>query len=377
MTYPQQPYPDPSQQPYGQPAPGYPQQPVPQAQFQQPQYPQYTQTTYTQPYAPQQQGTPQQMMQPEPELPRGSLTGFFGQPAGGGGPGLTFETLGTRYVGTVSRNVTAADVHVVTKMRPRPGEDPVDRHPDGRPKESMWIPLVVQPSPQFPNGEATWYVKPNERAELLRAMQEAGVETDPETGFMYPPRAGDVIDITYIASKPNRGGMSDTKVKKVVYTKGNGQAPVPAYVQQAQQQIQAQPQQGAQPQQWGQPSPNNYPVPGGTQFAMPGPGQPPYQTVAGRLPPQQPQFQQSPPPQQPVYGQPNADWNPAAQQQPVPTPAPAPAVPLAQPGPGATGTASVSPSKPADWPDDVRFIPGLTVEQARMAQVHQIQVPGQ
>jgi hypothetical protein len=348
----------------------YPQQyqqgyPGAQAYAPPPQAPQYAPPGYPAPgYAP-----PYQPPQPPPDLPRGTVSDFYDQPGAGGGPGLKFEHPGQRYVGVVARNVTNADIHPQTKMRPRPGEDPVDRHPDGRVKQQMWIPLLVAPSAQFPQGEATWYVKSNERTELHRAMEAAGAPIDPDTGRLLPPRAGDTIDVAYAFDKPGRPGMNATKVKQVTYTVGNGTLPPPEQVPQLAYAQQPAPQ--YQPQQYAQlPQPPQLP-----QGAYYDPSQAPaqaYQQATGQpMPPQYAQ-QGAPPPPQGPYGQPNADWNPYAQAPPTQA---APAV-SAQPPVTAAGMVSASPSSagapPAEWPADVPFIPGLTVDQARTAQAFKL-----
>lgn len=357
----------PAQPSYAQP--GYPPQQPPQPQYQQP-----PGQFHTQQYPPQ---------PPAPELPRGTLKDFMDQPAAGGGPSLTFPHPGTAYTGTVLRNVTDADVQAQTDMI----TGQAARYNDGRYKLVMRVPLAVQPSAQFPEGTAVWYVKGNDRAELTRAMEEAGVETDPATGRLYPPRAGDTLTVTYTHDQPGRRGMNPTKVKRVQYVKGNGQAPVVQAQQQAQPQYQPQAQYPVQPQ-YAQPAPQpQQQYPGAPQYTQTAPGTvvvqppniPPGFTPA---PPQYmpvPQYQAPDPAQayQQATGQPMPQQYAQPQQQaPFPTQG-APAAPTA-PTPGAQPTAPASPSSPApapaplnspppDWPADVPFIPGLTAEQARVA----------
>lgn len=325
MNYPQQPYNQPG---YGQP----PYAPVPQPGFTSPQ-PYTPAPSYPQPYPAQQQPYPAQFQAPpEPspvDLPRGTLNDFFEQPAGGFGPALKFEVIGTRYIGVVARNITDADTRAQTKYRPRPGEDPVDRHPDGSPKLQMLIPLLVQPSQQFPAGEATWYVKANERADLIRAMEAAGVEPDPATGHLPPPRAGDTIDITFTHEVPNRGNMSPTKKKTIVYIKGNPSVSAPEATSVPQPVI---------------PSPAPYPAPVTQQ---PQQGWNPY-----AAPPT--------PAQPPASAPPNGNGYPQA-----PAPGAAAQPPSSQVPSSQAPSSSVAP--PADWPADVPFIPGLTPDMARIA----------
>ena len=391
MSYPQQPYQGQqaqqqgyqSQQGYaGQPGysqPAYPPQPPayqpPPQQYQPP----------PQQYAPppQQYAPPPQQYQPPPgygmlpqqppppaEQVRGTLQGFMDQPSSGNNS-LTFMTLGTRYVGTVIRSVTDADIQPQTDMI----TGAVGTYSDGRVKLVMKIPLMVQPSAQFPDGTATWYVKGHDRDELTRAMEAAGVETDPATGRLFPPRAGDMIDVTYVSDRPGKRGMNPTKVKRVAYTKGNGIAPqVPQQVQQAQ------PVQAEQPwnpqQQFIPPGAFTVTPPGAYSYVQtmtPGTAmQPPpviynYTAQTPGMPDphqgyQQATGQQMPPQGQQLYQQQYA--------QPLP-PQPGPAAPTAQPqftnGAAPTGPAFPSNEPPPDWPPGVPFIPGLTPQQAAVA----------
>jgi hypothetical protein len=318
---------------------------------------------------------------------------FMTQPAGGGNS-LSFVQAGTSYSGYVLRTITRADIEEATEMGDR---TKIARYNDGRVKLIMKVPILLdQPHPGYPDGTATWIVKAGDRNELLRAMEAAGAVVDPELGFMRPG-AGDHIVITYTHDQPSRNGMNPKKVKRVDYVVGNGQ--VPALPQTVQGQV-VQSQYGiapgyqqAPPQQpgYGQPQPQYYsPTPAPTalpQYPQQVPGNTDWQQ------PQQPQYAQpqpvpQAPPQQPdpalayqqatgqpmqpgPYGQPQADWNPMAQQGP-----PMPASPV----PGTYPSAAVQPSAapppfnpvpggpPPDWPADVPFQPGLTVAQARTAQ---------
>lgn len=417
MTYPQQPYGQPPQyaDPYGQPAqPGY------QPQYAPPPQPGYAPGTA---YQPPQYGQPGQAMapygqppvpqQPPPEAMRASVQDFMDQPATGGGPSLSFSTPGTRYTGTVVRNVGDPDIQPATDMRT--GE--IAKYTDGRVKYVMKVPLVMQPSAQYPEGIGVWYVKGNDRQELTRAMEAAGCEKDPETGQLYPPRGGDVIDITFTHEQQGRRGMNPTKIKHVTYTRGNGQPPqMPGAVQgqvidsqyaqqqslqavaQGQSGFPAPPQQPVNAQVYGQPAqvqaqppgpapqqqvyaqqPNPY-QPAPAQYAAPSAPpmtqpayQPPqvdpaaaYAQATGQpMPPQAPpQFAQQYPGQPPQ----SAGWA-ASGQAPQGFPTAAPAAPGSMPG--AQPTAPAFPSSPgqppADWPADVPFIPGLTPDMARIA----------
>ena len=405
MTYPQQPYPPqpgyppqtapaqpyapPQQAPQYAPQPGYPAPgqayaPPPQAAYQQPGYP------------PQQQYAPEYGMYPPagitPEAPPPTVKDFFEQPASGGGKALSFNVVGTRYTGTVVRDVTDADMERAREMGSRPGMmGAVAKHPDGRDKVNMKVPLLLdQPTAEYPTGIAVWYVKGNERSELLRAMQMAGAEPG-------PPKGGDRVDITYTHDEPSRSGFNPRKVKHIVYTVGNGVLPQMPMAQQAVQQpgyaqpgITAPPPQPAPlhygeqyapapqpPQGYQQYAPQPQPQ---IQYAQPAPVQPQldpalaYQQATGQQMPPQPQFQQ------PAYqGQAYYDPDPRAMQQYGQTVPPTPGAAAAPPGftNGAPQTAAASPSSapggpPPDWPADVPFIAGLKPEQARIAALHHL-----
>lgn len=198
---------------YGQP----PQSPAPQypPQYGQAQYP----PSYGQPQYGQAQGQPYPQFQapppPPPPTVRGSLDDFYNQPSTGGGKSLAFETVGTRYVGIVTRPIGDGDIEQQTL--------PPDNRPaffkDGRPKFVMKVPLQMQPSPAYPDGLAQWYVKGQARDELVRAMAEAGA---PEG----PPEAGAVIDVTHTGTRPSGPGMSPAKLVAVRYQRPQGAAPV-------------------------------------------------------------------------------------------------------------------------------------------------------
>lgn len=392
VSYPQQPYQgqQAQQQGYqsqpgyaGQPSYGQPAYPPQQPAYppQQPQYappPQQYQPPpqqYAPPAPPQQYQVPPGygMLPPQPppqEQVRGTLQGFMDQPSSGNNS-LAFMTLGTRYVGTVIRSVTDADIQPQTDMI----TGAVGTYSDGRVKLVMKIPLMVQPSAQFPDGTATWYVKGHDRDELTRAMEAAGVETDPATGRLFPPRAGDVIDVTYVSDRPGKRGMNPTKVKRVAYAKGNGIAPqVPQQVQQAQP-VQVEQQWNPQ-QQFTPPGAFTVTPPGIYNYAQtmtPGTAyQPPpvimnYTAQTPQMPDPHQQYQQAtgqpmPPQGQQLYQQQYGQQLP---------PQPGPAAPTAQPqftnGAAPTGPAFPSNEPPPDWPQGVPFIPGLTPQQAAVA----------
>ncbi|MFT4081160.1 MAG: hypothetical protein QM638_01110 [Nocardioides sp.] len=245
-----------TQQPYYPPQ--YPQAPQPQQYVQPPaqQAPPPYPTQPQQPYPPYpQQGYPQQQpQQPQIPLAEGSLDAFYSQPSVGGGPSISWtdkqtqqpKPIGTTYAGIVARDVTNADVQQQTDIKT--GQPQVYR--DGRPKFAMKVPLKVQPSQEFPEGEASWFVKGQARDELVRAMIEAGVSGS--------PKAGDAIQVTLVQRRPSGPGMNPANIVQVNYQPA--QQPVQQQVTEPpqsfaqQQQLQAytaqqQPQQAAPPQQ--------------------------------------------------------------------------------------------------------------------------------
>jgi hypothetical protein len=211
--YPQQPaaYP---QQPYAQPAPpaAYPQQPT---------YPQQP-AAYPQGYA---QGYAQPQYAPPPPpaapLPTGTLDGFYSQPSSGGGPSFKFRDananpqIGKSYAGIVARPITDADIRAQTDNNGR-----VQTFKDGRTKFVLIVPMQVQPSTEFPDGQAGWWVKGQARDELARAMAEAGAPAG-------APEAGAGIRVTLVSVRPVPN-MSPAYQYRVEYMRPAGAAPVPA-----------------------------------------------------------------------------------------------------------------------------------------------------
>lgn len=206
MSYPQQgPYPPaypPPAQPGYPPQQGYP----PPGQYPPPQ-------GYAPP-PPQYAPPPQQYAPPQPEpLARGTIDDFYDQPAASG-KSLSFDSKppGTAYAGVVARSITHADIQVATDKVTRQPR----RHPDGRLKYNMIIPLILAPSAEHPDGRASWYVKAGaEREELSRAMEDAGLP--PGT----PPEQGALITITYTGDRPIPG-LNPQKVKRVTYQRPQG-----------------------------------------------------------------------------------------------------------------------------------------------------------
>lgn len=191
----------------------YPGQPAVYAQPAAPAQPQY-------PVAPQQPYPPQQYTPPQPPpvpLAQGNLDDYYAQPSAGSGPSISWSAngqqkpIGTYYEGIVARDVTNADVQQQTD--PNTGQPKVYR--DGRPQFVMKVPLKVQPSPEFPEGEATWFVRGQARDELVRAMAEAGCDG--------APRGGAAVRVTLVHRRPTRMG-NPANVVQVVYQPAPGQA---------------------------------------------------------------------------------------------------------------------------------------------------------
>lgn len=261
-TYPGYLPPPPPPTPPTPPTPQYPAQAgYPAAPGQLPQYPQQ----YLQQFAP---GYPSAMpAAPQQPLAQGSIDDFYKQPSTGGGKSISIKGKqpGYRFAGIVTRPITAGDIEQQTDTQQRP-----QFFKDGRPKFVMKVPLQMQPSPEYPDGLAQWYVKGQARDELVRAMAEAGAPAG-------PPEAGAILDITFTGTRPSGPGLNPANQWHVVYTRPDGQ----------------------------------------TSSPPPAIAQPP---VAPPAPAPMPQAQYAP--QQPV---------PQAPAQPMPPAAPAPAQPVAQP----------------------------------------------
>lgn len=321
--FPQQPV----QQPYAQPQQGYG-QPV-QQPYAQPQFPQAPQG-----YAPQGY-PPQPAPPPAPALADGSLDQFYSQPNLGGGPGVSWKGKPDGYTvqGLVARDVTDSDVQQEVGA-PNTREAGIPQtYRDGRPKFVMAVPLQVQPSQDFPEGEARLYVRGQLRDELKRAMAEAQVDGS--------PKAGAVITVTLVQRKQGKGTIPQN-VFAITYTPPGGQPPAvnqqpvqqPQYAQQPAQQFQ--PQQPAQqfapqpqvPQPQHQHQHQQYAAPAPQQYAQP--AQPPVQQYQPQAPAQQSVMQGAPqqgqPVQQPQYQQPEVAQAPQQQvpQQPAQQTLPAP-----------------------------------------------------
>jgi hypothetical protein len=194
----------------------YPQQPAYPAQ--QPYAaPQYPPATYPQQYV-----QPQAPAQP---LPTGTLDTFYQQPSSSGGPSFKFQDPNTRqpqigksYAGFVARPVTDADVRAQTNDGGQ-----VQTYKDGRPKFVLVVPMQVQPSQEFPEGQAGWWVKGQARDELARAMAEAGAPPGaPETGAF--------IRVTLVNVRPIPG-RNPAYQYRIEYVRPGGATPAAQPVQ--------------------------------------------------------------------------------------------------------------------------------------------------
>lgn len=125
----------------------------------------------------------------------GSLDDFFSQPSVSGGPAWSFKNKpdGTTYVGVVARPVTDADIQQQTQ----PGSNIPATYRNGQPKFVMRVAMKVEATPEFPEGEASWFVAGQSRDELVRAMAEAGVPAG-------PPEAGATISVTLVGRRPSK-----------------------------------------------------------------------------------------------------------------------------------------------------------------------------
>lgn len=155
--------------------------------------------------------------QPQAQLARGTLEDFYNQPTGGSAPSVTSKFFNKRPQGSwlqleVLNDVTNADVR--QQMTPQ-GQPQTFR--DGKPKFVLVVKVKVTGSSdgthpaEFPDGEATVWVKGVLADELRRAMTAAG---DP-SGY---PKGGAVIVMQSAGEKASRTpGFSATKLFALQY----------------------------------------------------------------------------------------------------------------------------------------------------------------
>ena len=196
--------------------PQYPQYPVPPAGY--PQYPQQQPA----PYAPPQQGYPGAYYPPQPPPPapvQGTLQDFFDAPSAGSKAWIFKDRpIGTSYAGIVARPIGKSDIRQQTDSSGRPAT-----YRDGRPKFVMVVPMLVQPTAEFPEGQSSWWVKGQARDELVRAMAEVGAPAG-------PPEAGAAIKVTLVGMRPIPG-MNPAFQYRITYQRPTG-APAQATVEQ-------------------------------------------------------------------------------------------------------------------------------------------------
>lgn len=188
--------------------PQYPQQAPPQQQFVPVAYPQAP-PQYPQPVYPQ----PQYAPPAPPPTVAGSLDEFFNQPSTGTKAWVFKDRpVGTTYSGIVARPVSSADVRQQTDQHGN-GQ----RYMDGRPKFVMVVPMLVSPTAEFPQGQASWWVKGQARDELARAMAEAGAPVG-------PPEAGAGITVQFVGLRPIPG-MNPAHQYRVTYVRPQNAPP--------------------------------------------------------------------------------------------------------------------------------------------------------
>jgi hypothetical protein len=151
-------------------------------------------------------------------LAQGTLDDFYNQrTASGAGLNTIFKQVGTTVTVQVTRDLNNADVQQMTDFQTKLPKF----YKDGRPMYQLVIPVKLgQPTPEFPSGEATWYVKGKVKDELLRAMGAANAGTT-------VPQGGAILTITYTRDVPQRGGLSPAKEFSITYVPPQGAQAAP------------------------------------------------------------------------------------------------------------------------------------------------------
>lgn len=177
--------------------------PMPPQQIPSTPYPQQ-QFAYPAPAQPQ-----QPMATPAPVS--GTLADFYKQPTSGGGKAISWKDRPAGYtvVGIIARPITDADIRQTTNPQGVPRF-----YKDGRPKLEMVVPLKVQASQEFPEGEARWFVRGQARDELTRAMAEIGTSGAPE--------AGAAVSVTLTGRRPTGPGMNPANQFAIRYQRPEG-----------------------------------------------------------------------------------------------------------------------------------------------------------
>lgn len=123
-----------------------------------------------------------QMAPPAPVGAQGGLEDFFGQPATGGGKGVSWKGVpdGFTIYTVVARPITDGDVF----QESDPQTKALRTFRDGRPKFALQVPVrFLVPLPSHPDGDGRVFLRGQLRDEVTRAMAEAGApEGAPESG---------------------------------------------------------------------------------------------------------------------------------------------------------------------------------------------------
>lgn len=128
---------------------------------------------------------------PAPPVVPGSMDAFSSQPTGGNGPGISFKDapIGATITMTVKRD--ARDSDVSQDRQPAAQGGGLKTRKDGSPQWVLTVPVWVQPSPTYPDGEASLWVRSGIRDALVNAY-----------GGNLAPKAGDEITLTLTERKP-------------------------------------------------------------------------------------------------------------------------------------------------------------------------------
>lgn len=169
---------------------------------------------------------PAQPQTPQPAPVQASLTDFYNQPSSGSKSwSWKDKPIGTSYAGIVERAVHQGDIKQDTDI----STGAPATYKDGRPKLTMWVPMLVTPDQMYPEGKASWPVNSSVRDELARAMAAAGVPDGVTT-----PEPGAGIRVTLTNRVPTRFPQP-RNVITVEYIRPDGAASAPApVVEQAQ-----------------------------------------------------------------------------------------------------------------------------------------------
>jgi hypothetical protein len=141
------------------------------------------------------------------EIEEGTLEDYNNQPASSGGAGPTWK-FKDRPIGTTYRGIVADDLPIrITREK---SNDPKRQRP-----WQMWVPMLVMPDDDFPDGRSQCVFSGDKRDKLNAAMQVVGAPTvvDAQGKEGYVPQPGAFIQVTHTASQKvrNRDGKSGDK----------------------------------------------------------------------------------------------------------------------------------------------------------------------